>query len=247
MLNAVDREAFKQALLAVMERKRHWAWPSFTSGKVAKARLHVHLENEYGVYIRDFARLLGRAYVQCPIALVRAELAENLFEEETGKLSRGRPHAELFLAYPRGLGMDLARFEHVELLPAAASYRAEIDAATLAQGWDVATAITTIFLEGTEYERGEVEDGAARRPEAPLAEHPLVKHYGLPLEDLELVRAHRMVEGGHRQSAWRIVLDHVEPDRRETVVAALERVRASWSAYRDAVAQACGLARTDAA
>ncbi len=230
-----------------MERKRHWAWPSFTFGKVAKALLHIHLENEYGVYIRDFARLLGRAFVQCPIPAVRAELAENLFEEETGKLSQGRPHAELFLAYPRGLGMDLSRFGSVDLLPAASRYRAEIDAATTDRGWDVATAVTTIFLEGTEYERGEIEDGAPRRPAPPLSEHPLVKHYGLPLEDLELVRAHRMVEGGHRQSAWRIVLDYVEADRRATVVAAMERTLLMWSAYRDAVADACGVPRPDAA
>src|SRR5687767_8920392 len=102
-----------------MEAKRHWAWPSFTSGAVPKAKLHIHLEQEYAVYIRDFAWLLGRAYAQCPNPAVRAELAENLYEEETGKLSQGRPHAELFLEYPRGLGMDLSRFDHVELLPAA--------------------------------------------------------------------------------------------------------------------------------
>jgi Iron-containing redox enzyme len=237
----VTRDELRDALLEVMERKRHWAWPSFTSGAVAKAELHIHLEQEYAVYIRDFAMLIGRAHAQCPIPAVRAELAENLYEEETGRLSQGRPHAELFLEYPRGLGMDLARFESVELLPEAASYRAEIDVDTIARGWDVAAVVTTIFLEGTEYERGELEPGVAKRPAPPLAEHPLVKHYGLPLERLELVRAHRMVEGGHRQAAWRIVLDHVEPQRRPVVVAALQRMWVRWQSYRDAVAQACGV------
>ncbi|MBC8073551.1 MAG: iron-containing redox enzyme family protein [Deltaproteobacteria bacterium] len=226
-----------------MEAKRHWAWPSFTSGAVPESKLHIHLEQEYGVYIRDFARLLGRAYAQCPIPAVRAELAENLYEEETGKLSQGRPHAELFLEYPRGLGMDLSRFESVELLPEAASYRALVDVETTARGWDVAAAVTTIFLEGTEYERGELEPGAAKRPAPPLSEHPLVKHYGLPLEHLQLVRAHRMVEGDHRGAAWRIVLDHVEPQRRAEVVAAMQRMSVRWHAYRDAVAKACGVSR----
>jgi len=239
----VTRDELREALLQVMERKRHWAWPTFTSGGVAKARLHVHLEQEYAVYIRDFAMLLGRAHGQCPIPDVRAELAENIYEEETGKLSQGRPHAELFLEYPRGLGMELARFDAVELLPAAASYRAEIDNDTIAQGWDVAATVTTIFLEGTEYERGELDPAAQKRPAAPLQEHPLVKHYGLPLEHLELVRAHRMVEGDHRQAAWRIVLDHVEPARRQVVVAAMQRMLVRWHAYRDAVAEACGVSR----
>lgn len=240
---AMDREAFREALLSVMERKRHWAWPLFTTGQVERARLHLHLEQEYAVYIRDFAVLLGRAYVQCPIAQARAELAENLFEEETGKLSRGRPHAEMFLEYPRGLGMDVARFEAVVLQPAAQAYRDELDRCTLAAGWDIAAAVTTIFLEGTEYDRGEIEDGAAKRPEPPLSEHPLVKHYGLPLQHLELVRAHRMVEGDHRRAAWRIVLDFTEAARRTAVVAAMQRVLPAWHSYRDEVAQAVGLSQ----
>ena len=118
-------------------------------------------------------------------------------------------------------------------------------AAQTGPGWDVAAAVTTIFVEGTEYERGELEPGAARRPVAPLHEHPLVKHYGLPLERLELLRAHRMVEGDHRQAAWRIVLDYVEPARRQAVVAAMQRVLVRWQAYRDAVAEACGVSRAE--
>ncbi len=243
----MDRAAFSEALLSVMERKVHWAWPAFTRGKVAKDRLHIHLEQEYGTYVRDFAVLIGRAYVQCPVAAARRELAENLYEEETGGLSRGRPHAELFLEYPRGLGMDLSRFENPTLLPAAADYRRALDLATEGAGWDVAAAVTTLFLEGTAHERGELDPDAPRRPAPPLSDHPLVVHYGLPLEALTLTKVHREVEGGHRQSAWRIVLDHVEPARRPVVVAAMENVQAAWSEYRDAVAHACGVGEGDVA
>ena len=123
----MTRDAFREALLSVMERKTHWAWPRFTSGDVAAERLHIHLEHEYEVYVRDFPVLVARAYVQCPIAEVRRELAENIYEEETGGLVAGRPHPELFLEYPKGLGMDLSRFEQVELLPGAARYRAFLD------------------------------------------------------------------------------------------------------------------------
>lgn len=237
----MDRAQFQEALLQVMEGKTHWAWPKFTSGQVARERLHIHLEQEYAVYIRDFAILIGRAYVQCPVPAVRAELAENLFEEETGKLSKGRPHAELFLEYPRGLGMDLSRFERVELLPAAAAYRAALDDATQRQGWEVATAVATIFVEGTAFERGELDPDAPKRPEPPLAEHPLVKHYGLPLSALELTRVHREVEGDHRAAAWRMVLDHVPAERRSAVVEAMQAILARWKAYRDDVSAACGL------
>lgn len=229
-------------MLAVMEQKSHWAWPDFTAGRVPRESLHIHFEQEYATYVRDFAIFLGRVYVACPIAAIRAALAENLYEEETGKLSLGKPHAELFLRYPAGLGMDLARFERIALFPESARYRAYLDEATLEGGWEVGLAVTTIFLEGDAHERGVLEAGAPRRPEPPLAEHPLVRHYGLPVAALELTRAHRLVEGGHREAAWAMI-DQIGEDARPGVIAAMQETLARWQEYRDAVARACGLER----
>lgn len=226
-----------------MERKVHWAWPLFNQGRVPKALLHIHLEQEYATYVRDFPVLLGRAFVQCPIAEVRRELAENLYEEETGGVSAGKPHPELFLEYPRGLGMDVSRFEHVDYLPGAAAYRRVLDRATQERGWEVATAVTTIFLEGTPHERGEIDEKASKRPAPPLTEHPLVKHYGLPLSHLALTKAHRSVEGSHRASAWRMILGHVPSARYELVIGSMEEALEAWQRYRDDVAIACGLRR----
>jgi len=226
-----------------MERKRHWAWSQFTSGKVPKERLHLHFEQEYETYVRDFPVMIGRAYVQCPIAEVRRDLAENLYEEETGGVIAGKPHPELFLEYPRGLGMDLARFDCVQLLPAAARFRAVLDDYTQRHGWAQATAVTTIFLEGTDHERGELDASAPKRPEPPLEQHPLVVHYGLPLDALALTKAHRKVEGSHRAAAWRRILDHVPEAERPAVVAAMEVTLAAWNAYRDEVATTCWLSR----
>jgi pyrroloquinoline quinone (PQQ) biosynthesis protein C len=236
-------EEFIERLLLVMEQKSHWAWSSFTSGKVPRERLHLHFEQEYATYVRDFPVLVGRAYVQCPIAEVRRELAENLYEEETGGLIAGRPHPELFLEYARGLGMDLARFEHVELMPAARRYREVLDQTTERAGWELAAAVSTLFIEGTPYERGELDESAPRRPAPPLEQHPLVVHYGLPIEHLALTKAHRQVEGNHRAAAWRIIQRHVPERVRPDVVDAMQRALAAWHAYRDEVALACGVSR----
>jgi len=236
-------DQFREALLGVMERKEHWAWPAWGSGLVPAERLHVHFEQEYEVYVRDFPVLIGRAYVQCPVAEARRELAENLYEEETGGLAAGKPHPELFLEYPRGLGMDLKRFESVELLPAARAYRAELDDATTNRGWEVAAAVTALWLEGTRFERGEIDPGAAKRPSPPLEEHPLVVHYGLPLEGLALTKAHRQVEGDHRVAAWKVILECVAASARPQVVDAMERALSAWQGYRDDVASAVGIER----
>lgn len=239
----MDRDAFREALLAIMERKVHWAWPHFGSGRVPKERLHIHFEQEYATYVRDFPVMVGWAYVQCPIAEVRRDLAENLYEEETGGVIAGRPHPELFLEYPRGLGMDLGRFAAIDLLPAARLFRAVLDDHTQHRGWSQACAVTTIFVEGTDHERGELDPDAPRRPAPPLEQHPLVVHYGLPLDALALTKAHRRVEGSHRAAAWRILLDHVPESERHGVLVAMEKTLAAWLAYRDEVAAACGLTR----
>jgi hypothetical protein len=242
----MDLADFREALLGVMEQKQHWAWPAFGAGLVPRASMHVHFEQEYATYVRDFPVLVGWAYVTCPIASVRRELAANLYEEETGGLVAGRPHPELFLEYPRGLGMDLGRFDRIELLPGAAAYRAFLDEATQRGGWAVAAAVTTIFVEGTPHERGELDPASPRRPVPPLDQHPLVKHYGLPIEHLALTRAHRAVEGDHRAAAWKIVLEHVPTGARPSVVEAMHEALTRWLRFRDDVAAACRLVQSEA-
>lgn len=239
----MDVDLFREELLRVMDRKSHWAWPLFTSGKVDASRLHVHLEQEWAVFVRDFPVLVARAYVQCPIAEVRRELIENVYEEETGGLHAGRPHPELFLEYPRGLAMDLTRFERVTLSPAAAAYRATLDRHTTSAGWATAAAVATIFLEGTPHERALFDPSIPARPEPPLTEHPLHKHYGLPLESLALTKAHRGVEGEHRLAAWRCMLDFAPASERAAIVAAMAETLSAWLVYRDEVAAAVGLSR----
>jgi len=239
----MQRSEFREQLLQVMEAKRHWAWPAFSNGLVPRSKLHIHLEQEYATYVRDFPILVGRAYIACPVGAARRELIENVYEEETGALHAGRPHPELFLEYPRGLGMDLDRFRDVRLLPGAERYREELDDATLQRGWEVAAAVTTLFVEGTAWERGELDETAPKRPEPPLDRHPLVVHYGLPLEHLALTKAHRAVEGSHRRAAWEVVLEHVAPAAHDEVVSAMQRALAAWLEYRDDVAAAVGLER----
>ena len=241
----MDREAFREQMLEVMERKSHWAWPLFTSGRVPKDRLHFHFEQEYETYVRDFPVLVGRAYVRCPIAEIRRSLAENLYEEETGGLVAGSPHPLLFLEYPRGLGMDLDRFEHVQLLPAARRYRSFLDDATQHFGWDIAAAIVTIFVEGSCGERAALEPRSGTAS-PPLDQHPLVKHYGLSVDHLALTKAHRAVEGCHRAAAWKTIIEHVAPMRRGAVVRAMKDVLELWLEYRDAVAEICGVQRNGA-
>ncbi|MGC4092066.1 MAG: hypothetical protein QM756_30130 [Polyangiaceae bacterium] len=128
------------------------------------------------------------------------------------------------------------------LLPKAAEYRRVLDEATLDAGWEAAAAVTTLFVEGTQHERTDLASSVPR-PLPPLEAHPLVKHYGLSVEHLALTKAHRQVEGDHRRSAWRVVLDFVGEAARPKVVEAMQGALQGWLAYRDEVAEACGVRR----
>src|SRR5881296_2852026 len=87
----------KASLLRIMDHKDHWAWPIFGGPTASLDQLKAHFQQEYAVYVRDFPILVSRVHSRCPIADVRRDLAENLYEEETGGLSGTGPHPELFL------------------------------------------------------------------------------------------------------------------------------------------------------
>jgi pyrroloquinoline quinone (PQQ) biosynthesis protein C len=238
-----------ERLLAVMDAKRHWAYPALTRPGLTRSQLLVHFRHEYLVYVRDFPVLLARALGVTPaIADVRAALAENLYEEQTGGLSRTAAHPTLFLRMMEGLGFEPSRFvdDDETLHPAARTYRDFLFKTSAQAPWQSAVGLLTIFVEGSVHEREELEGTYVRpRGEEAVRAHPLVAHYGCRPEAMELTRAHAAVEGGHRRDAWRIVLAHA-PDgsaAADGVAATCERALLLWHAYRDGVASVMGLER----
>jgi pyrroloquinoline-quinone synthase len=243
-------EALREPLLAIMDRKHHWAYPALTRPGLSRAQLLEHFRHEYLVYVRDFPALLARALgVTPPLDEVRRALAENVYEEQTGGLSRTASHPSLFLRMMAGLGFDAAAFgdDDAKLHEAARRYRDFLRARAGATPWQAAVALLTVFVEGSVNERAELDGTYRRRAgEEAVREHPLVKHYGCPPDAMELTRAHGEVEGGHRADAWRIVLSQVPSgsDVERAVVSTCEEAHALWLAYRDGVAERMGLART---
>jgi pyrroloquinoline quinone (PQQ) biosynthesis protein C len=235
-----------ERLLALMDRKDHWAWPHLARPGLSRAQLLAHFGHEHQVYVRDFPVLLARVLGQGPPAEVRRALAENIYEEQTGGLSLGVPHPDLFVEMMEGLGLGLADLESVPLEPEAVAYRRHLDEVSARGPWVLGHAALTLFVEGSRHER---DDLAGTRVHPPVEEairaHPVVAVHGCPPERMRLVRAHRMVEGDHRADAWRALLAHVpEGDALEDeVVAAVARALELWLAYRDGVARAMGLAR----
>jgi pyrroloquinoline-quinone synthase len=241
-------DALRERLLSILERKNHWAWPHFAEGRVPFARLLPHFRLEWEVYVRDFPILLARVLGHAPPAPVAADLAANIYEEQTGGISGSKAHPELFLNMMAACGFERSAFENVQLPPRARAYREFLDEVSWGKPWIVGAAVLTLWVEGSVNERKEL----AKLDEAPMTDaeideavrrHPLVKFHNVDPKALELVRVHKKVEGGHREDAWSMVMNHVTPESQPRVEAAMLKALELWLGYRDEVAEECGIGR----
>jgi pyrroloquinoline-quinone synthase len=113
--------------------------------------------------------------------------------------------------------------------------------------WVIGAATLTIFVEGSVKDRKEIHEPSmpkhAEDIEAVIRDHPLVRHHGLSPDHMNLIRAHQLVEAGHRHDAYDMVVTYTTPSLRRSVLAHLKKSLAFWLHYRDAVAKACGIKR----
>ena len=61
-----------------MERKKHWAWSAFTTGRVPADRMHIHFEQEYATYVRDFPVLLARLQTAMRLKKLKLRIKDRL-------------------------------------------------------------------------------------------------------------------------------------------------------------------------
>ncbi len=242
----LTRTQLLERLLAVMDRKHHWAWPVFMGPGITKTQLRLHYQQEFLVYVRDFPVFLARVHGQNPPADVRRMLAENIYEEDTGGLSFGRSHPELFNEMMRGLGFGNEEFQASTLLPASARYRRWLEKITASRDWVVGAAALAVFVEGSIKDRQEIQEPSKPKTdaaiEAYLDAHPLIRHHDIDRRHMDLIRAHQKVESGHRQDAYTMLVNHAETrSRQNAVLACVTQGLTLWMAYRDGVAKACNL------
>ena len=188
-----------------MDQKHHWAYPALTRPGLSRAQLLVHFRHEYAVYVRDFPVLLARCLGQVPaLDDVRRALAENLYEEQTGGLSKQRAASGALPAHDGGPRLrrerqfadDDARFTRRRARTGVALR------ATAAKGpWQAAVALLTIFVEGSVNERAELAGTYVRRARASGGARARAGQSTTAARPRRWssTRAHAEVEGGHRE------------------------------------------------
>jgi len=236
--------SLRESLLSVMDQKHHWGWPLITGAQITKQQLLTHFQQEFEVYVRDFPLLLARVLGRMPAEkaqLVR-EFAENIYEEQTGGLSKEfskhKSHPELFLKMMRGLGFAEKDFQKIRLLPTSLAYRSYIDVVTLTQDWRLGAVLLTLFIEGSVEDRARLEKKFAntRSLEEKLKNHSLHKFHNLKITDMDLVRSHHAVEGSHRKSAWETLLAEISsPELERQSIDVMNNALDLWLLFRDGI------------
>jgi len=143
----LTHDQFEAAVLDIMSRKQHWSEPYLSAQHVCTGQHHVLIQQEYAGCVRDLSLWVATVFAQCPIPNVRQKLAECLYDLETGALSGGLPFAERYLQHVKALGLDMAGFRRVRMLPQTQALHAYLTAACSEQGWDVGAAISLLFVK----------------------------------------------------------------------------------------------------
>src|SRR5262245_48185797 len=87
---------------------RHPLWLRIAEGGVPRAALGPFVV-QFFLQVREFPRAVSALHARCPDAGERVELAESLYEEETGRISGCNvSHPELFIRFGEGIGVPRA-------------------------------------------------------------------------------------------------------------------------------------------
>ncbi len=246
MIWKLSASQLRERMMETISRKQHWSTPHFNGSAVTRAQFNVYFRQEYAVYIRDFSVLLARIAGKNPPWRIRRHLATTIYEEETGRLSLGTPHQELFLQMMMGLGYERAEFRDVALLSRSYAYREWLDGICEQEEWIAGAAVLMIFVEGSAHDREDVLTREAPQSKPDIEDlvrrHPLVTYHGLLPEHLDLVRVREMVGPRNRPVVYDLIAEEaVGSGTQSLVLEKLEKGLKMWLQYRDGVAQACGI------
>ncbi|RMH31032.1 MAG: hypothetical protein D6690_17610 [Nitrospirae bacterium] len=248
LMRKLSPDQFRDKLFDVLRRKQHWTISHFNGPSATRAQLNIRYHQEYAVYIRDFSVLLAHVIAKNPPWKIRRHLATTIYEEETGGLSLGSPHQELFLQMMSGLGFDRASFRDVELLGNSRVYREWLDHICQTEDWLIGASVLTIFVEGTIHDPDDVQYLRTRKSTAEIEDliqkHPLVLYHGLSPDHMNFIRVQEMIEPANRKAAYDMIIEYAtDSHQQQHILQILEEALKLWLRYQDGIARACGLHR----
>ena len=111
-----------QTLKGMLERRKAYRdhpWiQHYLKGELSRAQIRTWIEQHYCT-VGDVHDIFGPIYAGCPDPQVRVRMLENLWEEETGKITGSAPHRELMCRLIEALGGTREAVAQLKPLPPA--------------------------------------------------------------------------------------------------------------------------------
>jgi pyrroloquinoline-quinone synthase len=206
---------------------RHPLWLRIAEGRVPRAALGPFAV-QFFLQVREFPRAVSALHSSCPDADQRVELAESLYEEETGRISGCNvSHPELFIRFGEAVGAARTAMERGVPLPATAAL---ID-------WFLESTRDRPFIEGA------AATNLAAEGQVPGAFGPfaraLERHYGCSAEQVAFWDVHEHADRDHSAVGDHIVVRlattaALQSDVRRAVARSLDL----WWGFFDGIARA---------
>ena len=198
MSEALAPEAFIRELQERIQARRtfgsHPLWLELADGKLSGEQLRIFAV-QFFLQVREFPRAVSAMHANCPFAEERIELAESVYEEETGRISGcNQPHPELFIRFGEAVGLKRAELVEGHPLPATRALIDWFELSTKQRSFIEAAAAINLAAEGQ-------VPGAF----GPMARR-LQQHYGLSKEAVEFWDVHEVADAEHSDVGDNIVV-----------------------------------------
>ena len=221
-------EDFIQDLVARIKARRtfgsHPLWLRLFDGKLSREQLQ-RFAVQFFLQVREFPRAVSAMHANCPFPDMRMELAESIYEEETGRISGcNQPHPELFIRFGEAVGLSRAEMVEGHPLPATRALIDWFELSTKQRSFIEAAAAITLAAEGQ-------VPGAF----GPMARR-LQENYGLSREAVEFWDVHEMADAEHSQVGDNIVVRHATDTATQARVRdALQHSLDAWWQFFDGI------------
>ncbi len=228
---ALRTDRFVQELVSTIQERKsfggHPLWRRIESGALPAKGLEIFAA-QFFLQVREFPRALSAMHAACPFPDARIELAESLYEEETGRISGcNLPHPELFIRFGEAVGLMREQMVEAEPLP---------ETASLIHWFEVATRQRS-FLEGAAAINLAAE-GQVPGSFGPFA-RALQKHYGLSTQAVAFWDVHEEADREHSDVGDHIVVRHATTDEAQARArAAVEESLRMWWQFFDGIEHA---------
>jgi len=206
---------------------RHPLWLRIAEGRLSRAALRPFAV-QFFLQVREFPRAVSALHVICPDAGERIELAESLYEEETGRISGcDVSHPELFLRFGAAVGVPRDAMVDGVPLPATAALIDWFERSTKVHSFIEGAAATNLAAEGQ-------VPGAF----GPFA-RALEQHYGLSREQVAFWDVHEIADRAHSGVGDHAVVRYAaSAEAQRGVRAAVETSLAQWWQFFDGIERA---------